>query len=210
MEVPLMAKLPPTESQAQRSPRADARRNIEAILDAAQQCLVSDPSATVAQIADSAGVGRVTLYGHFPTRADLVDAVFRRVSEEADAALEGIDTSGDAVQALARLVTATWPLVQRTSAVLAAAERELPPERIRGHHDAHLARMQALVRRGRQDGEFRTDLPEGWLVTAAYAVMHAAAGETQAGRLDADTAGQAVVKTLVAAFANPPAEPGAL
>jgi TetR/AcrR family transcriptional repressor of mexCD-oprJ operon len=195
-----MAKRSRTVPEPPRSPRADARRNIEAILDAAQQCLVADPGATVAQIAERAGVGRVTLYGHFATRADLLDAVFRRVSEEADSALEGIDTSGDAVQALTRLVTATWPLVHRTSAVLAAAERELPPERVRSHHDAHLARMQALIRRGRHDGVFRTDLPESWLVATAYAVMHAAAAETRAERLDADTAGQAVVKTLVAAF----------
>jgi TetR/AcrR family transcriptional regulator, mexCD-oprJ operon repressor len=200
-----MAKSSHTARGAPRSPRADARRNIEAILDAARRCLASDPNATVAQIAEHAGVGRVTLYGHFPTRADLVDAVFRRVSEDADAALEGIDTSGDAVEALTRLVAATWQLVHPTSAVLTAAERELPPERLRGHHDAHLARVQSLVSRGRRDGVFRTDLPEGWLVTTAYAVMHAAAAETQAGRLDADTAGQAVVKTLVAALTVPPA-----
>jgi TetR/AcrR family transcriptional repressor of mexCD-oprJ operon len=32
----------------------------------------------VAPIAESAGVGRMTLYGHFKTRADLIDAVFER------------------------------------------------------------------------------------------------------------------------------------
>ena len=201
-----MAKSSRTASGQARSPRADARRNVEAILDAARQCLAADPNATVAQIAKRAGVGRVTLYGHFPTRAELVDATFRRVSKDAEAVLEGIDTSGDAVEALARLVAATWQLVHRTSAVLAAAERELPTERLREHHDSHLARLQTLVRRGRRDGAFRTDLPEGWLVTTAYAVMHAAAAETQAGRLDTDAAGQAVVKTLVAAFRPPPAE----
>jgi AcrR family transcriptional regulator len=50
---------------AAREQRADARRNVEAILDAAQHCLSHDPQATIAHIAHAAGVGRVTLYGHF-------------------------------------------------------------------------------------------------------------------------------------------------
>ena len=83
-----------------RAARADARRNIAAILDAAEDCLVRNPEATVAEIAKAAGVGRVTLYGHFPTRADLVEAVFRRVTERADEALDSTDTSGDPVAAV--------------------------------------------------------------------------------------------------------------
>lgn len=188
-----------------RAPRADARRNVAAILDAARECLTADPDATVAEIARRAGVGRVTLYGHFPTRADLVDAVFQRVSEEAARILDEVDTSGDPVDALTRLVDSTWRLVHRSSALLVAAERELPPERVRGHHETHLARTTAVVRRGREAGAFRTDLPEQWLITTAYALMHAAAEEAQAGRLPPDVAGKAVVTTLLAAYAPPPA-----
>ncbi len=183
-----------------RAPRADARRNIAAILDAAKDCLVRDPDATVAEIAKQAGVGRVTLYGHFPTRADLVDAVFMRVSAEADEILGALDTGGDPVAALTRLVGSTWQVVQSSRAVLAAAERELSAERVCGHHDSHLARMTALIRRGRSAGVFRTDLPEHWLVTTAYTLMHAAADETTAGRLDAGDAGEAVIATLTAAY----------
>jgi AcrR family transcriptional regulator len=183
-----------------RAPRADARRNVAAILDSATECLIRDPEATVAEIAKQAGVGRVTLYGHFPTRADLVDAVFARVSAEAEEILAGVDTGGDPVAALTRLVSSTWRVVHSTGAVLAAAERELPAERIRGHHDSHLARMTALIRRGRSAGVFRTDLPEQWLVTTGYTLMHAAADETMAGRIDADSAGNALIATLIAAY----------
>ena len=62
-----------------RERRADARRNIAAILDAALLCLARDPDASIADIAQAAGVGRVTLYGHFKSRADLIDAVPRAV-----------------------------------------------------------------------------------------------------------------------------------
>lgn len=183
--------------------RADARRNVAAILDAAQDCLVRDPDVTVTQIAQAAGVGRVTLYGHFPTRTELVDAVFQRVSADADAVLDGTDTRGDPVAALARLAAASWQIVHRHRAVLAAAERELPPERIRGHHDRHLRRMSLLIGRGRRAGAFRTDLPQQWLVTTAYSVMHAAADDCSAGRLDAADAEQAIIGTLLAAFTPP-------
>lgn len=187
-------------SAATRSPRADARRNIAAILDAARDALVEDPDATVAQIAKRAGVGRVTLYGHFATRAELVDAVFARVNEEADAALEGFDTSGDPVEAVDRLVNATWRLVHRSRAILAAAERELTQERIRRLHDRHLARALELIRRGRREGAFRTDLSEQWLVTTMHALMHAAAAEVMAERLDEADAGPAIATTLIGAW----------
>jgi AcrR family transcriptional regulator len=54
---------------APRAQRADARRNIAAILEAATDCLARDPEMSIAGIAAAAGVGRITLYGHFKTRA---------------------------------------------------------------------------------------------------------------------------------------------
>ncbi|MFF5100124.1 MULTISPECIES: TetR/AcrR family transcriptional regulator [Actinosynnema] len=58
--------------------RADARRNQEALLDAAAAVFVTGGvEAPVRDIAARAGVGVGTIYRHFPTRADLVIAVFR-------------------------------------------------------------------------------------------------------------------------------------
>lgn len=68
--------------------RADARRNEGAILEAAKIVFArSGVDAPVREIAAEAGVGLGTLYRRFPTRADLVAAVFRReVDACADAA----------------------------------------------------------------------------------------------------------------------------
>lgn len=58
--------------------RADARRNEKALLDAAAAVFVTDGvDAPVRKIAAEAGVGMGTIYRHFPTRADLVVAVYR-------------------------------------------------------------------------------------------------------------------------------------
>jgi AcrR family transcriptional regulator len=70
-----------TDAQAPRK-RADARRNEQALLDAAAAVFVaSGVQAPVRDIAAAAGVGMGTIYRHFPTRADLIIAVYRHQVE---------------------------------------------------------------------------------------------------------------------------------
>jgi AcrR family transcriptional regulator len=186
-----------------RQQRADARRNVESILDAAVRCLAVDPDANVGDIAQAAGVGRVTLYGHFKTRADLIEAVLDRTVAQADATLETLDTTGDPRQALTRLAEASWQIVYQFRSVHRAALRELPPERIRGSHDRIVRRVQSIIERGQRAGTFRDDLPKKWLVTTAISLMHAAAEENTAGRLDADDAARIIASTMIAALTPP-------
>ena len=68
--------------QPARQKRADAQRNEQALLEAAAAVFVtSGVEAPVRDIAASAGVGMGTIYRHFPTRADLVIAVYRHQVE---------------------------------------------------------------------------------------------------------------------------------
>ncbi|MFB4299781.1 TetR/AcrR family transcriptional regulator [Actinomadura sp. NTSP31] len=68
--------------RAARPRRADARRNQEALLDAAAEIFVTaGVEAPVRDIAAKAGVGTATIYRHFPTRADLIVAVYRHQVE---------------------------------------------------------------------------------------------------------------------------------
>lgn len=72
--------------------RADARRNEEALLEAAKRVFArSGVDAPIREIAAQAKVGLGTLYRRFPTRADLVAAVFKRE----------VDTCANEAQALA-------------------------------------------------------------------------------------------------------------
>jgi AcrR family transcriptional regulator len=72
--------------------RIDAQRNIDALLQAAIEVFsTSGVDAPVREIVEKAGVGIGTYYRHFPQRADLVAAVFRRE----------IDACADAAPALA-------------------------------------------------------------------------------------------------------------
>ncbi len=68
--------------RAARPRRADARRNEKTLLDAAAAVFVrSGVEAPVRDIAAEAGVGTGTIYRHFPTRADLIVAVYRHQVE---------------------------------------------------------------------------------------------------------------------------------
>ncbi|UUU32376.1 TetR/AcrR family transcriptional regulator [Streptomyces sp. CA-210063] len=70
------------DARAARPKRADARRNQETLLDAAAAVFVeSGVEAPVRDIAARAGVGTATIYRHFPTRADLIVAVYRHQVE---------------------------------------------------------------------------------------------------------------------------------
>ncbi|GCE06786.1 TetR/AcrR family transcriptional regulator [Dictyobacter aurantiacus] len=71
-----------TRQKAARPKRADAQRNEQALLAAAAAVFVkSGVEAPVRDIAAEAGVGMGTIYRHFPTRADLVVAVYRHQVE---------------------------------------------------------------------------------------------------------------------------------
>lgn len=73
----------------ERRVRADAQRNLDIVLQAATEVFASSGvDAPVREIAEKAGVGVGTFYRHFPQRADLVAAVFRReIDACADAAV---------------------------------------------------------------------------------------------------------------------------
>ena len=64
--------------EAGRPLRADARRNLALVVEAARDVFASSGvDAPMREIADKAGVGVGTIYRHFPQRSDLIAAVFR-------------------------------------------------------------------------------------------------------------------------------------
>jgi TetR/AcrR family transcriptional repressor of mexCD-oprJ operon len=179
--------------------RADAERNTSAILDAALACFGRSPAASMTEIAAAAGVGRVTLYGHFPSREALVGTLMERAVAVTAAALDAAEVEeGPADQAIARVVRLGWRHLDRYRAVLAAATGALAPDAIRDRHAAVLERVDRLVERGQAEGTFRTDLPRTWLITTFYTLMHAAAQEVDAGRLPADDAAGVLERTVLA------------
>ena len=95
------------EERPVRKPRADAERNRERLIDAAKGAF-ADVGADVSleEVARRAGVGIGTLYRHFPTRDDIVAAVYRREVEQLANGARRLLTSerpGDALREWMRL-----------------------------------------------------------------------------------------------------------
>jgi AcrR family transcriptional regulator len=87
-------------TQASPRKRADARRNEQTLLDAAAAVFVtSGVQAPVRDIAAKARVGMGTIYRHFPTRADLVIAVYRHQIEACAEAGPTLLASSDSAHA---------------------------------------------------------------------------------------------------------------
>ena len=180
--------------------RADAVRNRERLLEAAIDALTHDPEASVASIARAAGMGRMTLYGHFSTREALIEAAFAKAMADGEEHLEKIDLSGDPSEALSRLIESSWLIVDRNRALLLAAQAELPPGQIREEHHRPRLRVTELIRRGQDEGVFRNDLSETWLAGVVHSIIHGATEEIAAGRLDPTDAARAIVATIAPAL----------
>ncbi|MFD2762981.1 TetR/AcrR family transcriptional regulator [Micromonospora eburnea] len=188
--------------ERRRRVRAEARRNVAAILDAAIQVLGQRPQATMDDIAAAAGLSRQTVYAHFPSRDALVTAVFRRMTDEV---LAGLDAArldeGPAPAALRRLLEVSWRTFDRyppLPAPTGAADVEL-------HQPVH-DRLTRLILRGQRAGEFDRDAAPGWLVAATIALGHAAWAEVVAGRMPADQAVAAVQASVLRVYGAEPAD----
>ncbi|MER5317798.1 TetR/AcrR family transcriptional regulator [Streptosporangium roseum] len=180
--------------------RADAERNIVSIVSAARALLSSDPNTTTDDIAQAAGVGRMTLYGHFRTRADLVEAALMDALRAGEETLSRLDLAGDAREAMTRLLASSWEIVAESAALLSAAEAVLPTGRVRELHAEPARRMAELIGRGQEQGVFRTDLTATWLVSLVHYILHGAASELRAGRLPAQDAADVVTKSVQSAL----------
>lgn len=185
--------------------RADAERSRAAIISAALRCFLDQPDASVSDIARTAGVSRVTLYAHFPSREELLAAVLEVVVTDALAALDADDRPDlPARDALAHLLRSSWEVLHRHDGLRAAVARTLPERQVREQHHRVVDRLRDLVTRGQQEGDIRTDLPRDWLATVLLTLLHAAADEVAAGRLNQSDVPDVLEATVISALTRPP------
>jgi len=92
------------------------------ILDVALEVLGQSPDAGMGDIAAAAGVVRRTVYGHFPTRADLVRTLAQRAVDEIVAVLAEVNAPEGAAEAVwVDFIARVWPLARRYRVLLAPA-----------------------------------------------------------------------------------------
>jgi AcrR family transcriptional regulator len=145
------------------------------ILDVALDVLGQNPDAGMGDIASAAGVVRRTVYGHFPSRADLVRTLAQRAVDEIAAVLTEVNTPEGAADAVwVDFIARVWPLARRYRVLLVLRRGEYGEEihALLGPVDKTLA---DLVERGQKSEVFGRHLPAGILSQVAYAAVFAIA-----------------------------------
>ena len=160
---------PVQESAETRPVRVDAQRSLDALLKAALEVFAtSGVDAPVREIALKAGVGVGTLYRHFPQRADLVAAVFRREIDACADAAPILAAENDPGEALARWMQ-RYALFIATKRGLATALHSGNP--VFDSLPAYFAErlepaLRALLDSATAAGEIRTDISAKELLSA--------------------------------------------
>jgi AcrR family transcriptional regulator len=182
--------------------RADAERSIAAILDAAIELLAERPDASIGDIAAAAGVVRQTVYAHYDSRAALLSAVAARALARTLAAIDAAaPETGPPAEALERLTEAWWHTVARHARVLQALGPAFATsEEVHDFHAPILERVERLIERGQQAGDFDRELPVAWVAAAFLGLMHTAAEAVAAGRLTHDEADHALRRSVPRVF----------
>ena len=179
--------------------RSNSRSNRARILATARQELGRNPDVTLEEIARAAGVVRRTLFGHFPGRAALLDAL----AEEASEALRGVvarepDVVEAPERALGRFVLSIWSVGDRYRLLLALARQDLGMERVSEVLAPARDAATAVLERGQRAGVFHDHLPAAVLSSALEALTISLLESVNAGTWE-DDGTQTAVATLVAA-----------
>jgi AcrR family transcriptional regulator len=177
--------------------RADARRSIDAIVSAARTVLSERSDASMEDIAAAAGVTRQTVYAHFPSRDALIAALLYAAGAETVAAMDaaGLDTIPP-VDALRQFLEIGWQLIRGNPHLLGPALTQNQPGSYY-NHDAGVARLEEIIRRGQRTGDFDRTFPAAWLAVAIVGLVRTAAEQVAAGRLTTSkAAGLALDSTL--------------
>jgi AcrR family transcriptional regulator len=152
------------------------------ILDVALEVLGQNPDAGMGEIASAAGVVRRTVYGHFPTRADLIRSLTQQAVNEVTAVLTEVNASEGAAEAVwVDFVAGLWPLTHRYRVLLALRRGEFGEEihALLGPVDQILG---DLVQRGQESEVFGRHLPADILSQLAYAAVFAIADNDLSNR----------------------------
>ena len=193
-----------TEPSA-RKRRADADRSVAAILDAALDALASDPDSSMSEIARRAGVVRATIYVHFPTRTALLDAVMEyAVGLVVESMRSAEPQRGEPVEAVERVLRATWRQLAQFHGLLALNMARLSAEELHRRHRPMLDQLEPLIERGQKKGVFRRDLPVVWHLAVLRAIVHAASTEIRGGRIPESEAEAAMLTTAISAISERP------
>lgn len=173
--------------------RADAARNLAAVLTTGARMLAADPGVSVAGIAAEAGVDRRTVYRRFANREELLAAIYETRLSAIEWALEDARLREAPVAVALHRYVENIIVINRTWPVDLA--RMLADGEVRRRRDACLAEVDTFLRRAAEEGVLRRDQPSGWDQSLLVELVNLAA--QQLSHLNAGQAADVVVDTYL-------------
>lgn len=198
---PSASEAPGPATTTARKRRSDAERSQEALVASTIKLILAEGDVNISAVARDAGVSRVTLYTHFPTKEDLVEAALQHTVQRTEQLLAAIPDEGPATEVITRILRTSWQQVHENTNLHAVAQAVLPPGKIQMSHGTLHTLLSQLLERGQAEGDVRTDLPRPWLISVAFALVHLAAEQSHDGQADPDQIGETLVETVLSVLA---------
>ncbi|MDO8187434.1 helix-turn-helix domain-containing protein [Conexibacter sp. JD483] len=185
------------------SHRADFTRNERSILDAAARVLADAPAAGMGEIAADAGLGRATLYRHFPTREGLIEGLRREAFDaiaEVIAATAATPPEGRVERLCEQLIEvgARWRLV------FGKPLDERHAEEVRRRFDRPICE---LLRQAQARGELTAELTPAAMLIVLGGAITAILTEIAAGRMTVVAGQRLLVRSFLGGCAQPAPAP---
>jgi AcrR family transcriptional regulator len=188
-----------TPDQSARAPRRDATANRAALLDAAKTVLQRDPDAALETIASAAGLSRRAVYGHFPSRDDLVRAV---VTAGAARIAAAVPTTSDLeplppAARLAAIAVTLWTEVSHVRSMARVAVRSPYSESVAEVFAPLRTQVREACALGIADGTMRDDVDPATLARLVEGACIVVLDEaTRSGTSDEDGRRMVVLSAL--------------
>ncbi|MFG6198276.1 TetR/AcrR family transcriptional regulator [Nonomuraea sp. JJY05] len=174
--------------------RADAARNLTAVLQAGAQLLAEDPGTSMAAIAAAAGVDRTTVHRRFASREALLSAVFQAKLDSAEQVLdEARLTEAPVPVALHRYLEGIIPVSRQWPVDTRRMMQKDPEASIRRQEQS--ARLDAFVRRTIDEGYLRAGTDAVWARAVLDGLVDTAAHQFPA--MDPPQAADLVASTFL-------------
>lgn len=186
------------------------RETHERILAVALETLGRNPAANMEDIARGAGVVRRTVYGHFPTREDLVrelvSLAMTRVSHAFESAQE---EARSPLETWKRFVAALWEFAPEYRTLLLLRRTDYSQQIHATAFGPLIDRLTTLISTGQREGQFTALVPARALTASVEAILFALIDLPPDVGVDANTATITTLLALGALAADHPSKQGA-
>ncbi|MEV5829536.1 helix-turn-helix domain-containing protein [Spirillospora sp. NPDC052242] len=176
----------------------------EKIIEAALRRLNEDPAASMADLAEAAGISRATLHRHFAGRDELIDEIGTQALDRWEAALDATGVDAAAASTDPDVHLAAVRALLETFADLAHEHGwsftfTVPDaHRLRERLDRLEEREIVLYAAAQRSGALRADMPPRWISNIVYGMCVAARESLRRGDIAPRDAARLMAETFLA------------